>query len=566
MPRRPEILKLPARWIFLLLSVPIFVLPLQAQIKFTDNISLRGNTNFFHQYYSFKSDPGTPAYSRRPKNYSRFNMFAELTAYDLKIPITISLSNNTISPIFPAPKNPDFWQFLRYPGNIIRISPTIRGVKLDLGSHTPVYSTLSVGDLQIFGAGGTYENDNYSFRLNFGTSQNPIENVNFKKYMITGRVAKKFRDKQYIALNVVSVNDRINSVDSIPPVYFDLPQKGLIISLDGIYNLTKDIALKCEIGNNAFTYNKNVDSIKNEFSPAALALPSNSGGVSGMAGLVEFDYHKKLYGLKFMAKSIGQDYVMIGYPFQASDIFDLTVSPYGYFLNKKLTLKGVIGRRANNVSGRSAGTRTSQLIVNIGGVYLPIKNLDVNFNVANYGVRTNTINDTFNIQIIARTISVIPVYHFDKFGLKHTVSLGLLLDNYNDLTAATDAVNDNKITNIYVKYNAQIKKYTGGIMLGSYRFRQPGRDYNLNSATLSAMANVLKNKMSARAAYTLAKTANNGVTLGNRKFYDISVRYSISKKLQAEVNVSNNHFSYGEGATVPTMNEFLNRFTLNYRF
>ncbi|MCB0733043.1 MAG: hypothetical protein KDC76_00585 [Bacteroidetes bacterium] len=539
---------------------------LSAQIRFSDQVQLYGNSRFFYQNYAFSSEQSVPAVARRPKNYMRFTMNATLQAYQLKIPITIRLANATVSPLWDTPTKPNLGQFIRHPGNVIRLSPTIKNIKFDLGSHTPVYSPLSVGDLQLFGGGASYKVSNYEFRLNAGASQSPVENVTFKKYMIAGRVMRRFNAGQYAALNIVSLRDLKNSVDSVPLMWFDVPEAGLTITAEGRYNLTSKLAVKAEVGQNAFTPNRTVDSLNNEGSLASVFLPSGSGAISGIATYLETEYRERDYGVKLIGKYIGKDYVMLGYPFQVRDVMDILLAPYGYFLNRKLTLKGNVGRRANNVSGRQEGLRTSQFLMNIGGVYLPTRNFDLNFNLANYGVRTNTVNDTFNIHIIAQTISINPVYRFEKSGIKHTISGNALLDRYDDATRLTDTINDNTVTNLSARYQAVISLYTAGLTVGSYRFRQPNRDFNINSVTVSGAAQLLKKKLSTRLAITRAKTANDGVTFGTRMFFDLRARYNVSSKLNAELNFFNNRFTYGDGQNLPFMNELMNRIILNYRF
>jgi hypothetical protein len=543
----------------------------EAQINFTDNISLTGNARLFYQNYQFNADDLVTAVARRPKNYTRLVMNANLSAHGVNIPVSLSISANTVSPVFPnpnalfPPRKPNLGQFIRFPGNILRISPSYKNLKMEIGSHTPVYSALSVGDLQLFGAGATYTLKDYTFRANFGASQSPIETRSFKKYMITGRVKKKFANNQYAAINIVSVNDRLNSIDTIPGAFFDLPEKGLIISVDGVYNLTKEIAIKGEVAQGAFSVDKTIDTVKNEGSLASLFLPGNSAVIAGMAAIVELKYHKPMYGVKLISKRIGQDYIMMGYPFQVTDIFDILISPYGYFLDRKLSLNGSLGRRSNNIAGSKSGTRTSQLLLNANGLYLPRKDLDINFNFANYGVRTNTVNDTFNIHIIARTLSVNPVFRVKKWGLKHTISASAMLDKFDDATSLTDTINDNSITNLYIKYSAAIKKHTAGVRVAQYQFKQTGRDYNINSITLSAGTTILNNNMTARASVTSATSANDGVTFGKRRYFNVNVNYKVSKKLNAQLVLSNNRFMYGDGGQAPQMSELMNRVIINYR-
>src|SRR5207245_2696485 len=98
-------------------------------------------------------------------------------------------------------------------------SPKIGWAKLYLGTHTPMYSELTVGDQPIFGAGFDLTPGKFELASSAGIAQRAIDPDSahgikgaYRRSIYMTRIGYGNADTSFVALNVLKMSDDPNSI------------------------------------------------------------------------------------------------------------------------------------------------------------------------------------------------------------------------------------------------------------------------------------------------------------------------------------------------------------------
>ena len=547
-------------------------------------VTLSGSAGISTDLYSF-SNPGGSQQGRRPSSLTRLFLsptlsFGEWFSLPLNLVLTLPETNTTT----PAISAPSLTEMFANPINQLGITLTsekLGGSRIHLGTHTPKYSELSGGDLQLFGAGVDARLGKVQTAFSAGVAQRAIASDTargvsgrFRRDMYMARVGLGTTDAGKIGLNVVYAADdrtslRTDVVRVVPARPLDadpsviLPadtvrlqaQQGAVITIDGSTELMPGVTFKSEAAVSAFTpdlrdepkslgegstfFDKAMSSFSTLFRPRI----STRADVSGTASVI---IRQQAWGLTLSALYMGPGFMPLGYPFMQTDRIDLMVSPSLQVFDGNLTINGSVGQRVNNLS-ETKGEALTQLIAN-GNVNAQFSDaFSVSVSYANFGIRSNTVFDTLKIENVSQSFSIDPSLMIDGAGAMHTVNGSVAFDTFEDFNVVTGAESSNDTRSATLTYSAMLTDMplTLGAM-GTYV------ENALFSATLivrtvgfNASYRLLAGALTTSLSYTLAGSSFGSDPTDTQRFLKASARWAIAKNISLVASLSNNMFAYG---------------------
>lgn len=564
---------MPRLWLRPALTLATFLLSgsLTAQVQIDSNVTLSADFAFRYQFYRL----GGVGVSRYPTHLPRFDAHGEFRFGDkFSLPFAVRIARALPSPLIVNPTGPQtIGQYLLHPGNMLYVGPKWKNFQLHLGSQTPYFSELSIGDLQLFGLGATYQMGTYRFFGVIGIGQRGIEPTGvftgaFRRDLAAFRVERKLLDKHIVGLNVVKAKDRIASVDSIYPLL--LPQKGVIISVNGNFKVNNELTLHAELANAAFANDLRLDSANSEFSPAGLLIAKSH--TSSFALTAGARYVKKGNGFNAHVKRIGKEFNHVAYPQRDNDVLDISFSPYGQLLNNKVSMNGQIGFMSNSVSQMDSSLFGNQVFGMVNTNIRPARMLDIQFGYFRSHLSADNPVDSLKYKAIVQNLQVAPTFKKKLFGINHRLTLLFSMNSSITTESPAPFLLGSVIMNKQVSYNTDLK----GIMLNaSYSIlsRKGGvtpltKGGTTNTLALGARGRFKQNQVQPFLNLTIAGTKLTTVSpplVFGRKFYiRTGCTYRFTDKTSGEIVIANDHFRYGATGG-PVKNEFILQLELKHR-
>ena len=542
----------------------------------TPLVQLTGAITLTADFYNSTSTPDSAQPSRRPPSLYRLLFSPTLKFGDLiSIPFNIILTAPETNTTTPSVSSPTIAQFIENPANALgfsSITPKIGWAEFSLGSFSPNYSTLSVGNQQLFGGGFDLKPGNFRIAASYGISQRAIEpdtinNIQgaYQRNIYMARVAFGKEDETIIGLNVVSVSDVQNSLKStivsITPAH-KLPtdtsvlvptdtirlkaQQGFVASSDFKMKISDAISFNVEGALSSFTADQSSPTEQIAGNPLNFAQTTRTSTRADFAGNAAIDIQEKIWGIKFSGLYMGAGFVPIGYVYMQSDKLELSVAPSIRLFDNKFSLNGTIGQRTNNLSG-TLGQTTTQLI---GSASL---NADISnaFNLSaqysNFGIRNNQSSDTLKVQNVSQSLSVNPTVTIRDSAITQIFAPSFAIDEFKDFNVVSGAQTSNNTRTLLGSYTALLSSIPLTLNLfASYM------ENRLSTGTLiiRSIGTSVGYSFFERNLTTTFSVTSSGSTLGSaptdqQVFYKFGIRWHALKKLDVSANIGNNNYLYG---------------------
>lgn len=509
---------------------------------------------------------------RRPNSLHRLVANTSLSYGKFRLPFSIMLSSYQTNFTTPQVNNPNLLQFLQNPMNRISIAPSYDWATLNLGHYTPRYSDLSAGNTPLFGAGIDLKPGNFNINAFAGIMQREIEadtNANlpgaYRRMLYTMRLAYNTDGGSVFGLNFIHMNDDTNSVEERP--LFALPESGYLTSFDMNLPIFKQLVFYGEVGLNYFTRNQFSDQLEQSVINLPESLNPRYSSSVDIAGKSGFRLDFGNWGTSIEGLYVGDGYRPLGYRFFQSDRVDFTISPFLNLFNNKLTLRGTVGQRFNNLQD-SKSQPTNQFIASVNAMYFLNRSFNINADFSNFGVRNNVDNDTLKIEMVSRAFSIMPNYTLDREKATHRFSLMYSQDDFEDLNTITGSLRSNLTQTIMLRYNLRSKEIP---ISGNLAYNYITNDLeigmlNMNTVTAGAEYRFLDNTLvpSLRLSFTSSSIGEN--TPDNRVRLNLGGRYLLTKKLSFRLSANLNNYNYGSQREDVSFNEQFLEFSVNYGF
>lgn len=575
--------------IFLVCSSP----PLSTQEP-DQPVEVKGTAMITADIYDYSSTSSVPITSRRPPSLFRFILTPTVTLGGrVSLPFEIMFSSRETSTITPPIRDPSPAQFLQNAANSFSLSPKFKWGQFYLGSHSPRFSELSAGNVQVFGLGADVRIGDFRVAASAGSTQRAVEADTvaltqgaYARHLYAGMIAY-MRDESELSLTIVRARDNpasineirsrlIVSPDSSNPDFRDttttqhdlmpIPQEGLVATLASRMPLASWAKLGVEVGGGLLTRDLRSAEIGERAEILNSLMMQRTSSRADVAGTVGLDLQFDRWELNLTSLYIGTGYATLAYPFLQADRLEFTAAPTVRVIDSILTMSGTFGHRTNNLAGNNEST-TRQILMSVDVDARPTENLTINALYANFGVSTDVTNDTLRIRTTSQSMAVTPTLVVPNDGITHVVSLTLSLDDFDDRNPVTGAQSSNSTTMILGTYSASFIAIplTTSVTASYLTNALPGGALVVQSASLGIGYSFLMGDIvpGLTATYTASRLPEQ--TADRQLGLRLSATCRLTPRLRLTLSASNSGYDYGSTHLGGSFRESLLRTALTWQ-
>lgn len=493
----------------------------------------------------------------------------------LSIPIGINVSNQTVSYNLPTLPEESFIDYVRNPRNNIYINPKYKWIKTHFGSHTPKYSELTVGDIQIFGFGFDINPGKFILSANYGTSQFAIEPDSitnnqgaYQQSIIAGRVGIGNSDGPKLTFNFVKIKDDIFSVNS-RPIGID-PIEGIALSPLLELHISKKIYLKTETSASLYTRNQLGESLPFDLDVPEIVTDINAINLSSnldIAHTSSLDWKGESFSLGGEVKYIGPGFMPIGYRFMETDIFDYKINSSIKLFNKKCIINGTYGIRTNNLQNTNV-VSTKRFIGNINVAFALIKSLNLNVNYNNFGLNNNQNNQLIRVQMVNSALSISPTYQIMSKTKTHMISSNISINKFEQFDIITDDFVNTESQVLNMNYIMIFKNIPLNLLVSmlSMENKSDVSDINMMQYSLTSSYKMLDKKLEPSLSLIVANLKIDEHTPDLKFSSQLKIKYKINDKIHCNMSYMFKNYNYGSSKEDAVLNENRLQFAISQKF
>lgn len=557
-------------------------------------VTVSGTATLTGDIYDFSSTGAVPTTPRRPPSLFRFILTPTVTiGEEVSLPFTIMFSSRETSTITPPIRDASPSQFLLNQANSFGVSPKIGWAQTHLGSHTPRFSELSLGDVQLFGLGFDLKPGNFRVAASAGIAQRAVEADTaamtrgaYARHLYAGTVGYMAGESEF-ALTVLRARDDPASIrtlssslvvapDSTDPSYRDtihtrhplmpLPEEGFVTTISARFPVVEGGTIAAEVGGGLFTRDMLADDIGEKAEALNAVMRQRISTRADGAGKITATYTRDEWGISLTGLYIGPGYVTLGYPYLESDRLEITVAPVVRLFENKLGIAGTFGHRTNNLT-ETKGATTRQILAAANVDAQLTGELTLAAGYTNFGITTDVTNDTFKVRSIAQSFNVTPTYTLPGDDLTHTITASYALDDYDDLNPITGAESSNRTQTLMGTYIAAFSVIPLTFDLtGSYLTNDlPTGDLVVQSATAGLGYRLLKGDITPALSVSYTRTLPGPATADTQLGVRLSTTWRITSRLRLMVSASTSGYNYGSSHAGGSFRENLLRTSLSWR-
>jgi hypothetical protein len=545
----------------------------------TPFISVTGSLTVTSDLYSSSSNPDSAQPGRRPTALHRLLFSPTITFGDLiSLPFNIILTTPETNTNTGSVSTPSLAQFFENPANSLgfsSFSPRIGWAQFNLGSYTPAFSQLSVGDQQIFGGGFDLTPGKIEVAASVGVAQRSIEPDSarsqhgiYRRDLYATRVGYGPKDSSHFAINFVYMRDSKeslkNNIQSITPAHpladdssVTLPpdtirvraEEGFIASTDFGIQIGEGVLFKAEGATSIYTRDQSSDPKDISGNPFGSLYQTRVSSRLDFAANAGFIVQRKIWGITLSGLYMGAGFTPIGYPFMQADRLELSVAPSIRLFDSKLNLRASVGQRMNNLSQTKAET-TRQLIAS-GSMSADISEaFNLSANYSNFGISNDQTSDTLKVKNTSQAFSVDPSLTFAGLGMMNSITASAGLDDYQDFNTITGAENSNKTRTYLLGYNTTLDSIPLSLgTTGTYMENQlPLGTLIIRSVGVTASYSLFDRKLVPSASVTASGSTDGTGLTDQQIFYKVGVRWNVTKAISLSAMGGNNRYTYANPA------------------
>ncbi len=556
-------------------STFLFFSILMAQSQ-KSHIKLSGQMGLSYDYYDYNAYNFSSFRPRYEPNILRFNANARLQVGKyLSIPFGLSISNRKTSYNLPDIPNENLVDYIQNPRNNIHIDPTYKWFKAHLGSHTPDYSTLSTGDIQIFGIGFEINPGKLILSTNYGISQVAVEpdiilNIPgaYKQKLMGAQIGYGKLKGNKLVFNIVKIKDEVNSVN-MAPLGYD-PIEGITVSPLLQFKVFNNLILKTETAASVYTSNLNALPLtfnNNDLSQFDAIITINSSSVLDYAHNTSLTWKSKKFLLGAEVKYIGPGFMPVGYRNIEKDIIDYKINTGFKLFNKKLNFKGSFGIRNNNVNNTTL-VSTKRIIASVNVFTQITKQLSLNTSFTNFGFNNNQVIPAQRIEMINNAYTLSPTYQFKTKDKQHIIAMNLSLNNFDQYNTTSLSFVTTKTQSFNTNYRLLFKKIPLNLGVNALLLtnKSPIIDMSISNLSVDGGYKLHKKKIKPSIMFGFMRIKQAGFTPDNRFVSKFKMTYKINKKLNIKMTYALNNNNYGTTRPGASVLENKAQFSINKKF
>ena len=499
---------------------------------------------------------------RMPFNYRLFLNPTINISDKFSLPFSFSLSQRQSTAIIPRPPDQKPIDYIKDPINNVGIHPKFSWGEFHLGTHIPSYSELSIGNIPIFGMGMDINPGKLRLALSSGYSSwgvkadslNNVEGI-YKRKIVSGKIGFGKRNNSGIYINVVKTHD-------IPSVNLGAngnPEEGAILSSDFTLKLSSAIKWTGEIATSMYTPNSLADEIVDSTNVilrnAKTLLQPKVGSFADVGGKSSIALNYPSFGVSLNFKHLGAGFKTLAYPFQQSDIQDVTLAPRVHLFKNKMLISGEVGYRRNNLSGTQLSQNTNTLLsLNCNLAFN--KHFNINGNYNNFGIENAIDNDTLKVNFISKNFGITTTFRFKLSEIKNIINLTYNQSKFEDLNIITGINNTNDSQSYLASYILRKNNLTVTFSASRILNNQVIRSLKINSLSTNVSYKFEKHKIKVAARFGYNTTLFDPSNRNSQYIIRPSVSWQFLKKTSLSLNANFNKFSNSSN-TLLNFNESL---------
>ena len=548
-----------------------------AKSQKSKKIKFSGSLGLSYDYYNYSAYNYFGFRPRYEPNIFHLNINARLQmGRYLSIPFGINISNRKVSYNLPNIPNENLVEYVQNPRNNIHIDPSYKWFKAHLGSHTPQYSTLTTGDIQIFGLGFSMNPGKFILAANYGVSQTAIKPdilLNtpgaYKQTMVGVQLGYGKEKGDKFVFNLVKIKDDISSINTSSSVGYD-PVEGISVSPLLKIKLFKHLIFKTETAVSLYTSNLKALALpSNNFFPSQLNnyITLNSSSVFDFAHNTSLTWKSKDFLLGGQIKYIGPGYMPIGYRNIEKDIIDYKINTGFKLFRKKLHLKGSIGIRTNNINNTTL-VSTKRLLASLNVFGKISKQFSFNASYTNFGFNNNQNLPALRIEMINNSFSFSPSYRFKSRNKQHVISMNLSLNNLDMYNVASLSFITTKTQTFNTNYNVIFKNIP--LSLGTnillLKNKSAVLDMSISNFVINAGYKFYNKKIKPSLSIGYMNIRRLGFSADNRFVTKFKLKYKVNKKLSIKMLYTLTNNDYGTIHPGASVTENKAQISINKKF
>jgi len=460
----------------------------------------------------------------------------------------------------------------RQPFNQFGVSPQFWGwLTLHAGYYSAKLSDLTFGDTRLLGGGIEARPGNFRISALYGRAQQSIAADTVQRFrgvyerrIMAAKLGYGNEEKVFVDFNLTRAWDDSGSLmlprrgiasDSVANLYDVAPQENIVLSTafglsiaDNLLKITGEAAVS---GNSQDTRGAEIPDVPGIVS--TFFTPRYSSRADAAGQLAIGITPSQSFAVRLTSRWIGPGFVTLGYPYMPNDLFEWTVAPAFRFFAGRLSLRGSLGLRTNNLrSTLRAPTNRTIGMANASAQITDLFGLDAQY--ANYGMRSAPRNDTLRIDNISQSLSVSPRVSFQGMGGTNSGVVTLSYQDFTDLNVITGGLNGTVTRSAVAVYSLA---FPSSLSVTATALYADTRTALMNSIIQSLSGTLgyafFENRLS-----TSATVGYSGITVAetdNQITFRLSASYSAGAAGTFTVAVYSNAFSYANEVATPSYRE-----------
>ncbi len=459
------------------------------------------------------------------------------------VPFSFSYSNNKLQS-----NNP-------FSFNRLSMHPSYKWVTAHIGDVNMTFSPYTLSGHQFTGLGVDLSpGKKFKISLMYGRlleeteydEENLNEAATYKRIGYGLKTSYKF-EKGTLGLIVFKAKDDEGSLKEPIPIESDIqPKDNAVVSIDGDFNINKNINVKAEIAYSMLTEDTRADSDSDGIS--SLFLNTNASTQNYKAYNIDFTYKvgKGMIGLGY--EFIDPNYQTLGGYFFNNDLENITVNAAQRIFKDKLGITFNAGLQRDDLNNAKS-TQLLRMVSAVNLTFKASKKLDLTAGYSNFQSFTNIKNQFDFINEVSQIDNDLDQANISQISQNANLSANYILketksnrQNLNFGLTYQNAVN--KIDDVS-REEDNSSLYNGNLV---YSVGYPNENLNISGAlnmstsilgeaksivagpTLSANKSYLEKKLKLNGAVSYNQSINEGIKEGEITNLRLGARYTYKKR------------------------------------
>lgn len=554
--------------------VMLFFIGISMYAQKKNPFKMNGSMSLHYDAYMYDAQNYATFRPRYPENLVRFNANASLQiGKHFSLPFSVSISNQKTLYNLPTVPEENIVDFVRNPKNNISIHPEYKWVKAHIGTHSPAYSNLTTGDINIFGAGIDLNPGKFIFSANYGTSQRAVEENTafnivgaYEQKIVATRIGFGKIDGSKFTLNIVKIKDDVTSITA--PIA-NKPIEGITIAPLVQVKFGKKLFFKTETAASVYTSDLlNSFALDGDITTALQdVITVNASSKGDFSHATSLEWKSKKLTLGGEVKYIGPGFVPVGFRNIEKDILDYKVKTGLKLFKGKTALNLMLGLRTNNVQNTTLQS-TKRIISNVNIFSQMSKAFSINMSYSNFGFNNNVTDDNLRIEMINNTFTISPNYRFKTKNHDHQIGANLNLNSFDQFDTVSASFRKSNSTSYSGNYNVLFKSIPLNINLIGLHLKNdtPVSSFVMNNFGATFGYKFLKKKITPALGINYVTISKDLFTKDKRFSTRLKLKYKITKKLQFKFSYKLNNYTYGSSRPNALTNENKFKFSILKRF